>query len=199
VSFPTAPRPALLRSDDVNRIFASWLPPQFTGALNPPPAITRYKVEFDRNGKTFLAIDHNDTIIVDGSLRSVVSRLLRPGTYHVRVFASNLAGFGPPAIFPATALATPIMPVAWDNSVSPQHMTVLAIQAGYTLQQTLRAFDGDITDSLDILVDPDKGIPVKAALSPTIVSGMNGGLSNVATKTLTMTPDLMQVGLNPKP
>jgi hypothetical protein len=59
VSLPHAPRPAILRSDTTNRVFVSWLPPQFTGALNPPPPILRYKIEFDRNGDTFLAIDHN--------------------------------------------------------------------------------------------------------------------------------------------
>ena len=59
VSLATAPRPAILRSDTTNRLFVSWLPPQFTGALNPPPPILQYKIEFDRNGDTFLAINHN--------------------------------------------------------------------------------------------------------------------------------------------
>ena len=195
ISLPSPPRPAVLRSDTTNRLYLSWLPPQFTGALNPPPPVERYKIELDRNGDTFAAIDHNDTLVVAGDTRSVVSRLLRPGTYHARIYAANAAGYGPPAVFPVTALATPIMPVAWDEAVTPPALTLLPIQVGYELRQTVRAFDGDITDSLDIVVDADKGLPVNARLSSTALSGINGGLSNVATKVLTMTPDTAQAGM----
>ena len=148
LSLPSEPRPAVLRSDSTNRVFISWLPPQFTGALNPPPPILSYKIELDRNGQTFAAIDHNDTLVVDGALRSVVSGLLRPGTYHARIFAANAAGYGPPVVYPLTALATPIMSVAWDAALSPAHLAVIPIQVGYELRQTIQAFDGDITDSV---------------------------------------------------
>jgi len=148
LSLPSEPRPAVLRSDSTNRVYASWLPPQFTGALNPPPPILRYKIEYDRNGQTFAAINHNDTLVVGGAERSLVSGLLRPGTYHARIFAGNAAGYGPPAIYPLTALATPIMSVAWDEAFSPPHLAEIPIQVGYRLQQTIRAYDGDITDSV---------------------------------------------------
>jgi hypothetical protein len=63
---PGAPRPAILRSDTTNRLFISWLPPQKTGALNPLPPLLYYKIELDRNGQTFLAINHNDSLLVEG-------------------------------------------------------------------------------------------------------------------------------------
>jgi len=113
-------------------------------------------------------------------------------------------------------------------------------QVGYELQRTIRAVDGDITDSgisdprfpkkqnsyfengtmkehktapkgvvliclsfslsapllysVDILTDPDKGMPLSSSLSPTLISGINGGRSNVATKLFTMTPLRSQLG-----
>jgi hypothetical protein len=96
---------------------------------------------------------------------------------------------------PFTALATPIMSVAWDDALCPPHRSVIPIQVGYELRLTIQAFDGDITDSLDILIDTDKGMPVMASITPTVVSGLNGGLTNVATRIFSMIPSSMQVGL----
>jgi hypothetical protein len=74
-------------------------------------------------------------------------------------------------------------------------MSVIPIQVGYELRRTIQAYDGDITDSLDILIDTDKGMPVMAAISPTVVSGLNGGMTNVATRIFSMTPHTSQVGM----
>jgi hypothetical protein len=41
-------------------------PPAKTGALNPLPPLLYYKIELDRNGQTFLAINHNDSLLVEG-------------------------------------------------------------------------------------------------------------------------------------
>ena len=96
---------------------------------------------------------------------------------------------------PFTALATPITSVAWDDALSPPHRSVIPIQVGYELRLTIQALDGDITDSLDISIDTDKGMPVMAAITPTVVSGLNGGLTNVATRIFSMIPSSLQVGL----
>jgi hypothetical protein len=44
IALPGAPRPALLRVDSRARLYVSWLPPQYTGALNPAAPILTYKV-----------------------------------------------------------------------------------------------------------------------------------------------------------
>ena len=62
----------------------------------------------------------------------------------------------------STALATPIVPVMWDDTVTPPEGSVQPIQVGYLLQLTIRAFDGDITDEIDVLVDSDQGAQLGA-------------------------------------
>ena len=57
-----------------------------------------------------------------------MSTLLTTGTYHARIFAGNAAGFGAPAIFPNTALATPVASVYWDDTFTPAHLSVIPIQ-----------------------------------------------------------------------
>ena len=44
------------------------------------------------------------------------------------------AGYGEPSVYPVTALATPIVPVAWDDTMTPAEGSVLPIQVGYLLQ-----------------------------------------------------------------
>ena len=44
LALPGAPRAAVLRVAGRGRLFASWLPPQYTGALNPFAPILAYKV-----------------------------------------------------------------------------------------------------------------------------------------------------------
>lgn len=68
-----------------------------------------------------------------------------------------MAGYGAPSVYLSTALATPIVPVAWDDTVTPAEGFVQPIQVGYLLQLTIRAFDGDITDAVEVLVDSDQG------------------------------------------
>ena len=63
-----------------------------------------------------------------GLRRSVVSSVLRPGTYHARIFAGNAAGFGAPAVFGNTALATPVASIYWDDTFTPAHLSVIPIQ-----------------------------------------------------------------------
>jgi len=79
-----------------------------------------------------------------GSPRALSSNLLQPGSYFARVFAANLAGYGEPSVYPVTALATPIVPVAWDDTLTPAEGSVQSIQVGYLLRLTIRAHDGDI-------------------------------------------------------
>jgi len=143
----------------------------------------------------FNALGPDDTSIVSGSPRALSSNLLQPGSYFARVFAANLAGYGEPSIYPATALATPIVPVAWDDTVTPAEGSVQPIQVGYLLRLTIRAYDGDITDEVNLMVDSDQGIPVEAMLQPLVNSGENGGAANVATRIFEMTPLAQQVGL----
>jgi hypothetical protein len=157
ISFPGPPRATLLRSGTTNRLHAQWIQPQFTGALNPPVPIVNYKVEFSRFNNLFNALGPNDTAVADGSARALSSELLQPGRYYARVFAANLAGFGEPSVYSATALATPIVPVAWDDTVTPAEGSVQRIQVGYKLTIVIRAFDGDITDRVDVMVDSDQG------------------------------------------
>jgi len=65
-------------------------------------------------------------------------------------------------VYLSTALATPIVPVTWDDTVTPAEGSVQPIQVGYLLQLTIRAFDGDITDEVDVLVDSDQGAQIGA-------------------------------------
>jgi len=196
VSLPSAPRAATLRSDTTNRLYASWLSPQFTGALNPAAEIINYKVEFGREDANFTTIGQtpNDSALAPSNVRFVVSQLLTPGLYYARVFAGNAVGFGPPAVFALPALATPIVPVAWDAAMPSEGQT-LYIQVGYLLEVEVRAVDGDISDQVEVDVDGSRGLPVSAAVSATVVSGQNGGAANVATRIFTMVPQLTQVGL----
>jgi len=157
ISLPGPPRATLLRSGTTNRLYAQWLRPQFTGALNPPVPIINYKVEFSRFNNLFNALGPSDTSVAGGSARALSSELLQPGRYYARVFAANLAGYGEPSVYSATALATPIVPVAWDDTVTPAEGSVQPIQVGYMLTLTIRAFDGDITDEVDVMVDSDQG------------------------------------------
>ena len=157
ISLPGPPRATLLRSGITNRLYAQWIQPQFTGALNPPVPIVNYKVEFSRFNNLFNALGPNDTAVAEGSARALSSELLQPGRYYARVSAANLAGFGEPSVYSATALATPIVPVAWDDTVTPAEGSVQQIQVGYKLTIVIRAFDGDITDRVDVMVDSDQG------------------------------------------
>ena len=158
VSLPGPPRATLLRSDTTRRLYAAWFQPQVTGALNPSVPILNYKVEFSRFDPDFTNLGPNDTSIVDGSARSLSSSLLQTGRYYARVFASNMAGYGEPSVYTMTALATPIVPVAWDEQVTPAADSVQQIQVGYTLTISIRAFDGDITDEVNVMVDSDQGM-----------------------------------------
>ncbi|KAJ1481056.1 hypothetical protein T484DRAFT_1808805, partial [Baffinella frigidus] len=200
VSLPSAPRAATLRSDTTNRLYASWLSPQFTGALNPAAEIINYKVEFGREDANFTTIGQtpNDSALAPSNVRFVVSQLLTPGLYYAREpmayigpVNGNAVGFGPPAVFALPALATPIVPVAWDAAMPSEGQT-LYIQVGYLLEVEVRAVDGDISDQVEVDVDGSRGLPVSAAVSATVVSGQNGGAANVATRIFTMVPQLTQ-------
>jgi hypothetical protein len=166
ISLPGPPRATLLRSDTTNRLYAGWIQPQFTGALNPPTPIIGYKVQFSRFSDAFQSsadgeqgVGPNGTSVTSGSDRALSSNLVQPGRYYARVSAKNLAGFGAPSVYTMTALATPIVPVAWDDTVTPPDGFVQPIQVGYLLQLQIRAFDGDITDDVDVMVDSDQGMP----------------------------------------
>jgi hypothetical protein len=42
--------------------------------------------------------------------------------------------------------------------VTPAEGSVQNIQVGYLLRLDIRAFDGDITDEVDVLIDSDQGL-----------------------------------------
>jgi hypothetical protein len=196
ISLPGAPRAGTLRSDTRNKIFATWFPPQFTGALNPAAEIVAYKVEFSRD-ENFAHTGEYTTVaaLAPSHERSLVSQLLLPGKYYARVSAANMVGFGPPAVYEVTALATPILPVTWDHQ-TPAEGEALKIQVGYLLKFEIRAIDEDISDHVEVDVDYSLGLPVTAEVLPMVLSGHNGGMANVATRSFLMKPQANQVGLS---
>ena len=79
----------------------------------------------------------------------------------------------------------------FENGTMKEHKTA---PKGVVLICLSFSLSAPLLYSVDILTDPDKGMPLSSSLSPTLISGINGGRSNVATKMFTMTPLRSQLG-----
>ncbi|EKX49173.1 hypothetical protein GUITHDRAFT_136329 [Guillardia theta CCMP2712] len=200
IDYPGAPRPGLLRPGSANVLSASWLPPQYTGGVNPVARLLGYKIEFDKSSSSFLQVNPNQTLVLDASQTVASSGFLPTGFYFARIFAKNDIGYGPPAVFASSALATPFLPVQWSDNVtassSSSSSSSYTLYVGESFEKLIEAFDGDITDQVAILVDDSVGLPDGFELLPPAISGRDGGTANVASRVLSAIPSSSQTGLS---
>ena len=190
LSVPGVGRPAAIRAAAADQIFVSWFPPEFSGAVLPSPVVIAYKIEFYGPGNK--TTSPADTLIVPGRATSAVSRVLQSGLYTVWVSAANVAGFGEPGEYSTAGIASPLVAPAWDNTVTPLEKNVLSIRVGTLATYIVRAFDGDVTDTVAVLVEEDPGLPPQAFVGAPVVGGINGGVGNMVERIFEMTPDAAQ-------
>ena len=206
LSVPGAGRPAAIRAFAANRIYVSWFPPEFTGAVLPAAPLVGYRVEFfgpfNATGAAAAAAGPGglggpaaDAVAVPAGVTSAVSRVLQPGVYRARVSAGNAAGYGPPGLYAAAGVASPLVAPAWDGAVTPPEGAVLRLRAGAPSAFNVRAVDGDVTDAVAVDVLEEPGLPPRALVGAPAAGGVNGGAGNAVERSFGMTPDRTQAGL----